>query len=270
MSLSVCVSQCVFLLRKGGTDISGPYEVVPNWPRPLHADWKMGGVAAVYAESPNRIYVAVRGELRPLYERGWAPETIEHMIALSGQMVKQKGRWEHVITVYDREGKLIESWERHIDKIKSPNRIQVNPFDPEKHIWIVDQGGAGILQFTHDGKELVMQLTEKDVPGAEKGRFGFREVAFLPNGDFYVAGISRVVKFSKEGKYLFEFGKPGKGPGEFNQLHGIVIDHATHRIYLADKNNSRIQVVDENGKYLDQWPNILYPMTIRLSKDNHL
>ncbi len=75
-----------------------------------------------------------------------------------------------------------------------------------------------------------------------------------------------MVKFSKEGKYLSSFGKKGNGPGELNGTHGIVFD-SQGRMYIADRGNSRIQVFDENGKYLDMWPNIPAPYCIRLSKD---
>ena len=80
---------------------------------------------------------------------------------------------------------------------------------------------------------------------------------------------TRVVKFSKDGKYLMEWGKPGDGPGEFNLPHGIAID-AQGRVYVVDRSNSRIQVFDLNGKYLDQWPGLRLPLYISVSKDQHV
>src|SRR5262249_41065857 len=65
------------------------------------------------------------------------------------------------------------------------------------------------------------------------------------------------------------WGKPGKGPGEFDLVHGIVID-AQNRIYIADRTNSRIQIFDLNGKFLDQWTSIRSPFYIYLSRDNYL
>ena len=65
------------------------------------------------------------------------------------------------------------------------------------------------------------------------------------------------------------YGKPGKGPSEFNTVHGIAVDNQ-RRIYVCDRANSRIQIFDENGKYLDEWNNIRYPYYIYMSKDQHL
>ena len=66
-----------------------------------------------------------------------------------------------------------------------------------------------------------------------------------------------------------EWGKPGDGPGEFNLPHGIAID-AQGRVYVVDRSNSRIQVFDLNGKYLDQWPGLRLPLYISVSKDQHV
>jgi 6-bladed beta-propeller len=252
---------------KGGTDISGPYEVIASWPQPLHGDFRTSRVAGVYAQSPDRVFVATSGEVPHLYKRGWAPESTEGLIPMGGQPMDKGGRWEHILLVFDRNGKLLESWDQWNDALKGPNRIVGNPYDPEHHVWVADQTTNQVFKFTNDGKTLEMKLGDKDVPSTEpRGRF--QDLAFMPNGDFYVIGGSRVIKFSKDGKYLFGWGKPGKmGPGEMSGIHGIAIDARNHRIYIADKDNSRIQIFDENGKYLDMWPNILYPMSLRLTPD---
>jgi DNA-binding beta-propeller fold protein YncE len=118
-----------------------------------------------------------------------------------------------------------------------------------------------------------MRLGEKGVPGNDKTHFNQpSDMLFMPNGDFYVTDgyrNTRVVKFSKDGKYLMEWGKPGSGPGEFQTVHGITID-AKRRIYVGDRENARIQIFDENGKYLDEWPNIPHPYFLYMAKDQHL
>ena len=83
-------------------------------------------------------------------------------------------------------------------------------------------------------------------------------MAFLPDGTFYVTdgyGNSRVVKFSKTGKYLMTWGKKGTGPGEFNTPHVIQID-SKNRLYVSDRENNRIQIFDVNGKFLKQWTHL--------------
>ena len=65
------------------------------------------------------------------------------------------------------------------------------------------------------------------------------------------------------------WGTPGTGPGQFNLPHAIEIDR-NRRVYVADRLNSRIQIFDENGKFLDQWPNIRRPIHLMITADQHL
>jgi len=92
----------------------------------------------------------------------------------------------------------------------------------------------------------------------------------------WAAGGHRVVSFSKDGKFVSAFGKAGTGPGEFgivgeglhgNGIHGIVIDSNRNRMYVVDRVNSRIDIFDLSGKFLDQWPNIVGAYGIRLTAD---
>jgi sugar lactone lactonase YvrE len=85
-------------------------------------------------------------------------------------------------------------------------------------------------------------------------------MAWLPDGTFFVADgyqNTRVVKFDKDGKYLMTWGErgtpPEKRPGYFNNVHGIAVDPQTRRVFVNDRNNGRVQVFDENGKFLDEW-----------------
>jgi DNA-binding beta-propeller fold protein YncE len=81
------------------------------------------------------------------------------------------------------------------------------------------------------------------------------DVGFAPNGDVYVSdgyGGARVVKFSRDGKYLLQWGRRGNGPGEFMLPHNVVVD-SQGRVYVTDRDNQRIEVFDANGKYLTEW-----------------
>ena len=73
-----------------------------------------------------------------------------------------------------------------------------------------------------------------------------------------------MVKFDKNGKFLMTWGTKGKGPGQFDLPHSIDID-AQRRVYVADRSNSRIQIFDENGKYLSEWDNIRQPYHIMIT-----
>lgn len=255
---------------KGGQEISGAYEVVTGWPKALpgHEEWQMSRVAGVWAETPDRIWVATSGELPVNYQgqRAWGPTTIPKLVPAIADLTTKIGRYEHIILVFDRNGNMITSWDQWNGKIKGINRLLVDPYDKDRHIWIVDQGARSVLKFTHDGKTLVLEISEKSVPGTDPNRFGAQDMAWLPTGDFYVVGGSRVTKFSVDGRYLSGFGSPGDGPGELEGTHGIQID-SRGRIYVADRGNSRIQVFDREGKHLDEWPNIVAPYCMRLSKD---
>jgi len=163
--------------------------------------------------------------------------------------------------------------EQHNKLFVRPHRVVMNPYDPERHVWVIDDGAHSIYKFTRDQK-LVMTLGEFRKPASDQTHFGRpTDIAWLPNGDFFVSDgyeNTRVVKFNKDGKYLLEWGKPGKtAPAEFNTVHGIAVDNQ-RRVYVADRANSRIQIFDENGKFLDQWPNIRFPYYIYISRDQHL
>ena len=148
-----------------------------------------------------------------------------------------------------------------------------NPYDPERHVWLVDRDGDQVLEFTHDGKKLVLRLGEKGVPGTDHKHFDWpASLLFMPDGSFFVADgyhNSRVIKFDKDGHYLLEFGSKGDGPGQFNLIHDIAID-AQHRLYVADRGNNRVQVFTEDGKFLEQWRDIVNPSHFWMTRDGHV
>ncbi len=255
--------------EKGGTGETGPYEVVPGHFRPnFPAGYTWGIVAGVYAESPDRVYV---------YQRGILP-ALKVSVDANGMPARDNlgpnnandMRREYVLTVYDRSGNSIAHWQ-HLDAMHGPgssaHQIAVNPYDPEKHLWLVDAGenGGQILKVTRDGK-LVMRIG----PGKEAGCERPQDIAFLPNGDFWcVEGFdtAHVVGFSKEGKRLMEFGRSGTAPGEMMSPHSIAIDRGG-RILIPEQEGDRIQVFDQNGRSVDIWPNIRRPQSIAIDKND--
>jgi DNA-binding beta-propeller fold protein YncE len=88
---------------------------------------------------------------------------------------------------------------------------------------------------------------------------------------------TRVVKFDKDGKFLTAWGQKGTPPndtrpGTFDAVHGVVVDPDTRRVYVTDRSSARIQVFDENGMYLDQFPtgSPSTPQVLYMSADKHL
>ena len=259
----------------GGEDETGPYEVATGWPQPLgHPGWTWGSQGGVFAETPNRIYIANRGEL-PIPEK--APEGYTGGYGAFGQPATSgKPRMENCILVVDANGKLLEDWTQwdHLfEGGRGPHHVKISPYDPEKHVWVVDDMVQQVFEFTHDGKQLVMTLGERLVKGEDDKHFGRpTDIAWLPDGTFFISDgyiNTRVVKFDKNGKYLMTWGTKGKGPGQFDLPHSIDID-AQRRVYVADRSNSRIQIFDENGKYLSEWDNIRQPYHIMITADQHL
>ena len=127
--------------------------------------------------------------------------------------------------------------------------------DTQGNVWVVDATAHVIYKMSMEGKEL-MRLGTKGTSGAGRTTFNLpTDIAFASNGDLYVTdgyGGARVVKFSRDGKYLLEWGKRGTGPGEFGLPHNVVVD-AQGLVYVTDRDNQRIQIFDANGKFLREW-----------------
>jgi DNA-binding beta-propeller fold protein YncE len=164
----------------------------------------------------------------------------------------------------DRQtGKILSSWGGNV--FVMPHGLTV---DKDNNVWVTDVGLHQVFKFSHEGK-LLMRLGEAKIPGNDSLHFNRpTDVAVAADGSFYVSDgyrNSRVVKFSRSGKYLFEWGKKGSKPGEFNIPHAIDLD-AKGNVYVADRQNNRIQEFDAKGKFLKEWKNRsfanLYSVTI--------
>ncbi|MYD99636.1 MAG: 6-bladed beta-propeller [Gammaproteobacteria bacterium] len=133
--------------------------------------------------------------------------------------------------------------------------------------------------------ELLQTLGEKDKPadtGFVPGRSGVQyggepfnrvtNVALSTTGEMYVAdgyGNARVHKFSADGEHQFSWGEPGRGPGEFRLPHAIAVDR-DDTVYVADRENSRIQVFKADGEYVKEWTHIVRPDDLYIDDDDIL
>jgi len=276
-SLLGVLSVPALVQEKGGEDLTGPYDVVPNWPKPLgHAGWMWGSQGGVFAENPNRIFVVQRGELPELPPPGPLAPGLFQFPAMPVAATGRVPRMQNCILVFDRAGNLLESWTEHdhlFEGGRGPHKVKISPYDPEHHVWVIDDERQQVFKFTNDGKTLVMTLGVAGVKGEDEAHFGRpTDIAWLPDGTFFISDgyvNTRVVKFDKTGKFLKAWGTPGKGPGQFRLPHAIDIDKQ-RRIYVADRSNSRVQIFDEEGKYLDEWPDIRSPYHIMMTDDQHL
>jgi DNA-binding beta-propeller fold protein YncE len=130
-----------------------------------------------------------------------------------------------------------------------------------------DGKGHTVVKFSPTG-QVLMTLGKQGVAGTSHDTFNRPSgVAVAPNGDIYVSdghggdSNARIVKFSKDGKYITEWGRKGTGPGEFGGLHGLALD-SQGRVLVSDRDNNRIEIFDANGKYLDQWTQFSKPSGI--------
>ena len=247
--------------EKGGIDLHGPYDVVENWLKPVEEGWLTHPVA-VFAESPDRIFIALTG-VTPKASAPPGLQTFDPKVP--------GAKIAHQLYVVNRSGAVVEDWTQWSALFGSMHDVSINPYDPEQHIWVVDRASQQVLQFTHDGSKLVMALGERGVAGNDDKHFGRpTDIAWLPDGTFFVSDgydNKRVVKFSKDGKFLLAWGTQGRGPSQFTQqVHGIAVD-ARRRVYVVDRGGGRIQIFDENGKYLDQWPGLISPTRVWITQD---
>lgn len=221
------------------------YELVDNWPQ-LPKDFILGNPTGLAVDSNNNLLIFHRAN------RVWQEP-----------MPKTKIKENTILILDNKTGELIKSWGANL--FIMPHGLEV---DKENNIWVTDVALHQVFKFNSDG-ELLMTLGEASVSGDDSSHFNLpTDVAVASDGSFYVSdgyGNSRVVKFSKDGTYLFEWGKFGNGNGEFNTPHGIDLDNEGH-VYVADRENNRIQKFDTNGNFISVWQNKiteqLYSVTI--------
>ena len=160
--------------------------------------------------------------------------------------------------VFDRDGNFLRSWGEGL--FPRAHGVFVAP---DETLWLTDDGDHTVRQCTLDGKVLLTLGTPGKPAPYMSGEPFHRctHTAMAPNGDIYVSdgyGNSRVHRYSPNGKLIMSWGGPGTDPGEFNIVHNITCD-ADGWVYVADRENHRVQVFDGNGKYETQWNNLFRP-----------
>lgn len=233
--------------EKGGQDVYGPYQVAADWPKPMsqlpgHENWTWGSVDGVFAQSANRVYILQRGEV-PVVKRPpatpmpeWGPSLSYPVNSLPFRNVGQgpvssppgpegsdenwkgrygiDGRWEHCLVVVNADGKIIEAWTQWDKLFKHPHAVFINPYDPDKDVWVVDDERQAVFKFSNDGEKLLQTLGTPNVPGNDDTHLGRPTfLAWLPDGTMFLSDgyvNTRVVKYDKNGKYLMSWGQKGK------------------------------------------------------------
>jgi streptogramin lyase len=168
-------------------------------------------------------------------------------------------RGAHPVIRFDRDGNVRSAWGEG-----QVGRAHGITLGPDGTVWLTDDGNHTIRQFTPEGR-LLLTIGDPDKPATLQSGKPFNRpthVAICPKtGDVYVSdgyGNSRVHKYDPKGRHLFSWGEPGTDPGCFNIPHNIATD-AAGLVYVADRENHRIQVFDGRGQYLAQWNNLHRP-----------
>ena len=223
------------------------FQVVPDWGR-FPPGYESDDIAAVTTDAAGRVYVFNRGQ--------------------------------HPVVIFDGEGQFLGSWGE--GQFVHAHSIQIGPDDS---LYCTDDCDHTVRKYTADGR-LLMKLgvsgkaSDTGIIGSDYrtirkgGGPPFHrptDLAVAPDGTLFVADgyrNARVHRFSADGKLLHSWGSPGVEPGQFNVPHGIAIDSAA-RVYVADRENSRIQIFSLSGEFLAQWTGLARPTEIFIdAQDN--
>ena len=207
------------------------YDVVEGWEQ-LPAGFSHPDVAAVAVDRSGRVYLFCRAE--------------------------------HPVLVYERDGRFVRSWGEGVFTMRA-HGITVAP---DGSVWCVDDGDQTARQFDPDGRLLLTLGTSgrasdtgydgKTVTSIARGGPPFNRptnLAVAPSGELYVTdgyGNARVHRFSAKGDLIGSWGEPGVGPGQFMLPHGIAV-HDDGRVFVADRENDRIQIFSPDGEFLGEW-----------------
>ncbi|MCI0446507.1 peptidyl-alpha-hydroxyglycine alpha-amidating lyase family protein, partial [bacterium] len=195
------------------------YQVIHGWPQ-LPENSILDEASAVAVDSEGNVFVLQRGG------RKWPDNDI-----LDKTLIEVS-----TIFIFDgRTGALLKKWGEKLFAL--PHSLTI---DSKDNVWVADVALHQVFKFSHDGK-LLLTLGESGISGDDTSHFNRpSDVAIAPDGSFYVSdgyGNSRVLKFSADGKFLFQWGKKGKAAGEFDLPHGIALDTAGH-VYVVDRQNA--------------------------------
>ena len=220
------------------------YELVEGWGR-LPEGWVLGQTAIV-TDSQDRVYLFNRSD--------------------------------HPLVVMDRDGNFLTSWGE--GTLPDAHGMFI---DADENIYMPVKNSHVVLKYSSSGN-LLMTLGTWDQP-SDTGWSGVTtdivkqaagpfhrpsDVALSPEGDLYISdgyGNARVHKFTGDGQLLFSWGAPGNtGPGEFHVPHGVWV-HTDGRVFVADRENHRIQIFTPDGKFLTQWTDFSRPCDIYIDGD---
>jgi len=260
---------------------ASPYDIVRGWHKPFaQPGFAFGGNSGVFAESPDRIFIAQRGETRlpdpvPPEFAGFAGSIGINVLTATDRRV-----WRNCLYTLDGNGNVKERWTQWDALCEGspgpgPHRVRISPYDPQHRVWVVNETFNTLYVFSNDGSKLLKTLGEKNVPGKDGKHFAKpQDVAFLPDGRILVAdGLDnhRVMILDRDMNYISEFGGFGKGPGQFNGVHAVAVGPGG-RIFALDRSGGRINVFRTTSdpakvEFVDAFTGFSLPLDIIVNQD---
>lgn len=208
------------------------YELDSGWVK-FPAGYALGNPTGIGIDSDNHLWVFHRAG------RQWSEPFPDSAISANT-----------IMEIDTRTGEVLRQWGAGI--FIMPHGLNV---DKDNFIWLTDVARHQVYKYDRDGN-LLMTIGENKVPGDDSLHFNKpTDVAVAEDGSFYVSdgyGNSRVVKYSADGNYILQWGKPGSNDADFNLPHAIDIDSSGF-VYVADRENMRIQKFNADGVWMDSW-----------------
>ena len=258
------------------TELPNPYRLVEGWPA-LPQTMNGGHWGEVI-----RVHVAHDGNI-------WVFHRCFNTVPPGSAVCINRGAANPPILEFDPAGKLLKSFGAGL--FAYPHGFTI---DPAGNLWVTDVNDAAtvlgmsaknadgvvmgqeVMKLSPDGK-ILMMLGKEGVAGNGPDTFDRPTgVAIAPNGDIFVTDghnpnahkSARVVKFSKDGRFIKTWGHEGSAPGEFHDPHDIFIGGSRNRVYIADRLNKRIQIFDQDGKFIAAWTQFGTPSSLFVGKDD--
>jgi DNA-binding beta-propeller fold protein YncE len=206
---------------------------------------------AMLAAGPKLSMEATPVPIHAPQEEGWALGMVSWAASDADGLVYllQRGAHADPVIVVDRSGRVVRSWGRGLYTM--PHAIRI---DASGYVWTTDAASSMVYKFSPEGRTL-MQIEVGGQPTPCDSFCSTTDIAFAPDGHLFIAdGYSnaRILEYSPDGRKLREWGSAGTGPGQFHLPHSIQVD-GNGVVYVADRENGRIQRFNRRGTYLGEW-----------------